>query len=342
MCLRTGRPPTLANEQCDLTLPTIDGNNPHLTENEKIPLSLFCGNLRLSIIQSRIYTDLYFPQALRKSDAELLKTIRDLDSTLEEWRESLPPLSQPIFGLGHELPTCVTDARSVLFQVQYLYCMAAIHQTSSRCEAWRSIHDQRMGDGIASSITVSATASRSLLQLFRISTLGFERQSFWFSLFYPISAAVTLFCNILLDPHDSKCEDDARLIRNLPAAIYACLGQHLSPSIADHMKLVNSFIPDLANLVDYIIVILRCGEQGFPSAQPYLSHTPGVLFPQSPNSRSDSHTDDATLEPLTSLDIQDPVPRPELELTTSSYFLLQIRYPLFACDCPGSFMAGSV
>ncbi|KAG7423250.1 hypothetical protein Forpi1262_v015556 [Fusarium oxysporum f. sp. raphani] len=95
--LRTGQPPIMCQEYCDLTLPDGYLENcfcrPALSNGILSPSfadeSLFPylpGDLRLGQLKGKTYRQLYSAQALGKSDAELLHDIRDLDSEIETWR----------------------------------------------------------------------------------------------------------------------------------------------------------------------------------------------------------------------------------------------------------------
>lgn len=83
---------------------------------------------------------------------------------------------------------------------------------------------------------------------------SFVNQCNRFSFFYLISAVITLFCNILLDHHNSTSQSDIQLIKEMPASVCGFLGPQLSPSIAHQLKLVNGFITDLADLASCAVV----------------------------------------------------------------------------------------
>ncbi|OGE56663.1 hypothetical protein PENARI_c003G02026 [Penicillium arizonense] len=50
---------------------------------------------QLSVIQGRIYDQLYSPLAHQLPEADILRSIRALDEQLEEWRLSLPVAIRP-------------------------------------------------------------------------------------------------------------------------------------------------------------------------------------------------------------------------------------------------------
>jgi hypothetical protein len=157
--LRTGLQPLFNHVSCDLTLPATEptAGDPGRVQSpySRQTSIIFHTLIRLALIQSSIYNGLYSPPALRQSDAELLATIRRLDSALEEWWSSVPTYPTDADHLFHMVNS--------LFRMQYHYSMSAIHQTSSRCTAWVSNQDTRAA---GSSLAISIGASRSVLRIF--------------------------------------------------------------------------------------------------------------------------------------------------------------------------------
>lgn len=164
VALRTGQPPTIADENCDLTLPPgyLDRAfiDPH-TDLETGYEPIFPFDLRLSIIKSRAHSSLYSVHALNKSDADLLKSIRELDDELEDWRLSVPAHCRPTMSFAPESTDPNISMHRVMLRLNYYLCMTIIHQASSRCKAW--MQGSGMMDGVSSSLALSVEASRSTL-----------------------------------------------------------------------------------------------------------------------------------------------------------------------------------
>lgn len=168
VALRTGQPQVLSDENCDLTLPPgyveqlyislgIHHHSRELPDHPMFPV-----DLRLSIIKSRAYSALYSFRGLQKTDAELLKEIRELDDELERWRMSVPPEWRPTLSFSHETPDPNVNMHSVMLRLNYHLCMTMIHQASSRCKSW--VQGQGgMIEGVSSSLALSVEASRSTL-----------------------------------------------------------------------------------------------------------------------------------------------------------------------------------
>ena len=164
VALRTGQPPSISDENCDLSLPPgyLDfvKSDPE-AEDGPCDEPIFPIDLRLSIIKSRAHSALYSVQALQKSDADLLKSIRELDDELEEWRMSIHPQWRPTMSFSPEATDPNVSMYSVFRRLNYYLCMTLIHQASSRCKAW--VKGSGMIDGVSSSLALSVEASRSTL-----------------------------------------------------------------------------------------------------------------------------------------------------------------------------------
>ena len=163
--LRSGLPPNFDDAHCDLSIPDCYGD----CSTPSTCSPLFLPFIRLSIVQSEIYRRLYAVSALRQTDAQLLRTIRDLDELLENWKLSVPIDNRPTFT---ERPSDAGSMPSSVMQLQYHYCMATIHQASGRCSSWAQNQNTH---GPGSSLAISVEASRSLLRKFSESELDFHR-----------------------------------------------------------------------------------------------------------------------------------------------------------------------
>ncbi|KAL2797412.1 C6 zinc finger domain protein [Aspergillus keveii] len=244
--LRTGLTPLFDPMNCDLTLPGCehghsDPRSFHPSHSHKP--SGFTTIIRLSIVQSEIYRGLYSCPALRQSDAELLATIRRLDSALEEWWSSVPVFTDDI----QNDPTMA----DLLFKMQYHYCMSAIHQTSSRCTAWVRNQDTRVA---GSSLAISIGASRAVLNRFLDTSPQLLGQFLMFCLPELTTSNIHLFSNILTNPLDRASWTDLELMRITTRHVKDHLWQEAPASFTAQVKLVERFMGDLQRLAECAIV----------------------------------------------------------------------------------------
>ncbi|RDW63234.1 Zn(II)2Cys6 transcription factor [Aspergillus mulundensis] len=250
----TGLPPRLEDAHCDLDLTQCLHGDPD-------PGSDLHTYVQLAFIQSRIQRDLYSPIALQQPEANILRTIRDLDHELDMWKRSLKSSNQPTLLAGGRDPLHNTDVRFSIFHLQYHHCMVMIHQTSSRCASW--VQNKNARDP-SSSLAISVTASRSLLQQFVASSLDLGPANLLFSISYFIQAIIVLFCNVLCNPLDDDCQGDLDLIGAIPSFLDR---QHLGET-------PRSYATRLASARKIILELKRLAQCAINKANehiPYLS-----------------------------------------------------------------------
>ncbi|KAK0614905.1 hypothetical protein B0T17DRAFT_592780 [Bombardia bombarda] len=257
--LRTGQPPSIDDEHCDLTLPGGYLEIQYLDMYADVALRdetavpILMGDLRLSIIKSKACNLLYSSQALRKSDAELLRDIRELDDELERWRLSIPPKHQPALALHQphamaEPKVEKSDSiRTMVINFEYHYLVTTIHRATGRCRAWAEGESFEM-EGVSSSLALSVEASRSTLIYMRSAMNSLLAEAFWMLVFYPMSAVVAIFCSILLNPLDPRAEQDLELLSSAPDLIKTFQMQRMTQTELAHLKMADEFLAELARL----------------------------------------------------------------------------------------------
>ncbi|KAL5048373.1 hypothetical protein BDW71DRAFT_196042 [Aspergillus fruticulosus] len=178
LALRTGQSHVLKDDDCVLGIPPAYSEHLHSCldhspgTDSDIRGPIFPVDIRLSMIKSRAFTALYSHNGLRKSDAEPIRPIRELDEELECWRTYLPPHLRPqlSFTPRHDKPK---NTLLILTHMNYYSCVNLTHLASSRCNAWRSPSPDggALIQGLQSSLTVSVEASRSFFLFLRDSEL---------------------------------------------------------------------------------------------------------------------------------------------------------------------------
>ncbi|KAL4895156.1 putative C6 transcription factor [Aspergillus ambiguus] len=254
ICLRTGQPQLFSEENCDLTLPAgyvekLYTSMEYHHHSQELPTTpIFPVDLRLSIIKSRAYSALYSFKALQKTDAELLKEIRELDDELEKWRMSVPLEWRPTLSFSHETPDPNVSMHSVMLRLNYHLCMTIIHMASSRCKSWAN-GQAGMMDGVSSSLALSVEASRSTLLYLEAAEHVLVDGIFWTVIFYPMSALMAIFCNILQNPSDPQATKDLGLLKTATGMVERVfLRQSFSVVEIVHIKLVANFVTELYRL----------------------------------------------------------------------------------------------
>lgn len=186
LSLRTGQPPCLRDEDCDITLPPphVEQLYPHVmgyqSQGTYDELHLFPGHPVLSIIKSKAYSSLYSTRAVGKTDTELLREIRELDDDLERWRLSLPVTHRPTLSATRATtPVNAGTMLSFMLHLDYCHCVAAIHQATSRCKAW-NFGDHDEAEGVGTSLALGIEASRSSLARLEKMHRTIANDSFWY------------------------------------------------------------------------------------------------------------------------------------------------------------------
>lgn len=221
LCLRSGRPPAQDDDDMNVELPDADpvdgiGNIP--LADGKGKMNLFRVMCELSIVESRVYNRLYSTKATKQSDGELLNTIGELDQELEEWKDRIPIDFRP----EHEIKASHTPLilHIVMLHFNYYNCLTTIHRMSIHHGYWTSrlsnyaiqgLNARPLNPRIFSSAALCTTAARASISLLKYIPQG-DFSCVWMVLYFPVSALVTLFGNVLQNPLDPRARSDAKLM----------------------------------------------------------------------------------------------------------------------------------
>ncbi|KAB8259950.1 hypothetical protein BDV32DRAFT_123704 [Aspergillus pseudonomiae] len=251
ICLRTGQPPAINDSYCNLTLPSDyarlqDSNILRDTMSmDTHTLPLFPWDLRLSKIKSEAYEALYSAGAQRKSDSEILSSIRNLDEALEQWRVSLHPDVRPTLLFSHEMPVSANlNTQAVMLRLAYYHCVTMIHQASERGK----LSNEGTAGGINTSISLAINAGTSTLSYLQTVLPVVKGECFWVLLFYAITAILTLFRNTLHNPLGPKAHSHVHILREVPDLIRRIPIRKLTLGEAIHLRFLDGFTTELARL----------------------------------------------------------------------------------------------
>ncbi|KAH8897325.1 hypothetical protein GQ53DRAFT_713061 [Thozetella sp. PMI_491] len=260
--LRTGQPPLLAGDYCDLTGSPRVTNCIHHSEWDQADCD--CGSpsvskedLQFGLLKEKIHILLFSPRAFQISDCELLLRIRQLDSELESWRLSTPHDIRPRLSISQNHPLVVAETNTaetmqcLVFHLEYHYLLTVIHTTARRCGAESAEAGDMPEDlhsAMHSSTDLSLEASRSTLLLLRSSVRMLPEESFCHFVFYPTVAAMSLFVNILLHPLSSQSELDVDILGGAASIIQSMPVDALTYEDLKHMQELTEFVLELVRL----------------------------------------------------------------------------------------------
>ncbi|KAL9127898.1 MAG: hypothetical protein Q9217_003308 [Psora testacea] len=221
ICLRSGRPPAQDDDDMNVELPTEDpsdniGNIP--LADGKGKANLFRFMVTFAIIESKVYKQLYSTKASKQSDGALLNTIGELDKELEEWKDGIPLDFRP----EHEIKASHTPLiiHVVVLHFAYYNCLTTIHRMSVHHGYWTSrlsnyaiqgLNARPLNPRVFSSAALCVQAARASIQLIRYIPQG-DYSCVWLIIYFPVSALVTLFSNILQNPQDPRARSDVKLM----------------------------------------------------------------------------------------------------------------------------------
>ncbi|MCJ1312496.1 hypothetical protein MMC25_006170 [Agyrium rufum] len=224
ICLRSGRPPAQDDDDMNVELPSEDpgdnvGNIP--LEDGKGKLNLFRLMCSFAIIESKVYKQLYSTKAAKQSDGALLNTIGELDHELEEWKDAIPIDFRP----EHEIKASHTPLilHVVVLHFAYYNCLTTIHRMSVHHGYWTSrlsnyaiqgLNARPLNPRVFSSALLCVQAARASIHLIRYIPQG-DYACVWMIIYYPVSALVTLFANILQNPQDARARSDIKLMNQV-------------------------------------------------------------------------------------------------------------------------------
>ena len=220
-CLRSGRPPAQDDDDMNVELPSVDppdniGNIPLADGKSKVNLfRLMC---EFAIISSKVYRRLYSVQASKQTDGELLNTIGELDKELESWKDSIPIDFRP----EHEIKTSHAPLvlHIVVLHFSYYNCLTTIHRMSVHHGYWTSrlseyaiqgLNARPLNPRVFSSAALCVAAARASIHLIKYIPQG-DFACVWLILYFPVSALVTIFANILQNPQDTRARADIKLM----------------------------------------------------------------------------------------------------------------------------------
>jgi hypothetical protein len=154
---------------------------------DKTPL-LPC-DIRLSLIKAKACRLLYSAEAMRKSDAELLCSIRQLDEEVEVWRTSLPPDIAPALSISSmSLLSHLREGKGqdtmhrIDLYLEYHHLMSVIHHASGRCRFLeeKCEPDRATISILESSLELSVEASRSTVVYLSVAANEMASEAAWY------------------------------------------------------------------------------------------------------------------------------------------------------------------
>jgi hypothetical protein len=209
--------------------------------------NLFRALCEFAIIESRVYKRLYSAKASKQSDGELLNTIGELDKELEDWKDSIPIDFRPEYEIqATHTPLII---HMVVLHFAYYNCLTTIHRMSVHHGYWTSrlsnyaiqgLNARPLNPRVFLSAVLCVTAARASINLIKYIPQG-DFACVWLILYYPVSALVTLFANILQNPNDARARSDVKLMSVVVSFLSTLVSDESNGSIKRMLGLCGEF-----------------------------------------------------------------------------------------------------
>lgn len=221
-----GRPSVINDDDIAVNLPAKTPGLMQSPSGAKV-YDIFQDQTRLAIIGSRIYSELYSASSQTKSKVDRLKVLGKLDNHLQRWRDAIPVDIRP------EHPIKCSDEQYVsvvMMHFTYLDAVILLHRLLGHEEPFNDgegmaleshIQRLRLNPRVYSSQLLCLAAARRSVQLLdTFSNNNLQNQHLmWKALYYPLSASLFLFANILSNPRGQHAASDLRLMNLISSFI---------------------------------------------------------------------------------------------------------------------------
>ncbi|KAJ5602010.1 hypothetical protein N7510_011544 [Penicillium lagena] len=332
-CLRAGTAPSQHPDDFDVALPADAIGNEDTLVSNNIPF--FRQLCRLTIIKSRIYSQLYSTKALQRPPKEVYRTVKELHTELEEWRRQHPLLKEPKQKVAES--DFLYGFASVGLHFVYYNALIMVHRIpllmnyaySSRLPN-ASGKKQAMSAQASSSAVICVQAARDTLKLVNNMPWG-DIAWIWSLLYYVFLAVATIFSNTIRDHDHPHAREDLQSL-NMAATFFATLIPGDGPSnYAGFMTRMSANLERIARMVvekdERIARDLESKdkERRAPGSRRQNSRT--SLAPSSRSRHRSTTTRTSTTTPGTAAVHQQAMPRMPSASTTTGPYMPDISIP---------------
>ncbi|TPX09927.1 uncharacterized protein E0L32_008949 [Thyridium curvatum] len=246
--IRTGIPPILTEDYCEVSDPGEWINQPPSWYNQS-------RDLELAKFKEKASRLLCSPRAFRYTEGELLSTVRQLDDELEEWRLSIEPRYRPKLSVP-ESPSGPWSSdmsledrtRSINLQLDYLFTMIYIHITVRKCGDFKQNLPDALHTAVHSSADLSLEASRSIFRFLHAVVDFWKDESVWVVSHYAPVATMPLFVNVLIHPVGNPADDDLQILASISSITRRIPTKGLSKAEIEQIQEVGEFVMELIRL----------------------------------------------------------------------------------------------
>ncbi|KAI9679109.1 MAG: hypothetical protein M1829_001779 [Trizodia sp. TS-e1964] len=221
LSFRLGRPSNISDEDIGVGLPGDHQDDDVDCYDDDGKSSIFRSRCTLAILESKIQSELYSARSMSRSTQQRQQTIAQLDLQLQQWRDSVSLSIRP----EHVISCDSTKLMSaILLHLMYYQCCCTLHRASCSNSSPPGEDEEdenedtsipQLNPRVYLSAALCISAARSMVNL--LSYIDHDNNDprhalIWISAYYPLSACICLFGNVLQNPQDKHSESDVRLI----------------------------------------------------------------------------------------------------------------------------------
>ncbi|KFX86018.1 hypothetical protein V490_09269, partial [Pseudogymnoascus sp. VKM F-3557] len=258
--IRSGRPSVFSDDDIGVELPPKTPHTYKDLSNSKSVLGGYRCVATIALLESRVYTKLYSARSHTKSDLERLKWVGSLDKELQQWRDELPIEIRPEKPIKCH-PKHLMDV--IMIHFAYYNCLVAIHRGSSHHGSWiysdkpTTVRDAKnigLSPRVFESSTICLNAARQIIGLLHyyessehsdVHNLGIVTMCNY----YPLTASLTLFANILQNPSAPTATTDLALMNRVTHIVGHNFSSSCNPKAAIHLEIFKEIIRTAAQFV---------------------------------------------------------------------------------------------
>jgi hypothetical protein len=209
LALRLGHPSVMNDNDIGVDLPKEHKSFSFYPDGSQ-RYDIFRCQVRLALLESRIYTELYSAAAHRRSALERLRSVGQIDKELQEWRTTVPIEIRP-----DEFIRCSQEQFPPVFLMHFEYynCLTTIHRVSIHhrgswtnddvAEMTSTPHNPELNPRVYSSQSICLTAARSTIKLLQymeaVEKFRFDK-FIWLAHLTSFLLFHGLVCHIILTP----------------------------------------------------------------------------------------------------------------------------------------------
>jgi hypothetical protein len=265
--LRSGRPPSIHDDDVSVEYPAEDpeDGNGLMACKDGSSCNLFLLMIKFARITGKIYAKLYSANAAKQTDAELLTTIGSLDEELEDWRMSVPEEYRP--GCDVDMTADAIMIPVLVFHFAYYNALTTVHRMSIHHGYWtnrlsdfaiQGLNPGPLNPRVFLSASICVNAARESINLTKKLLTQKDLQCTWYVttesdswrcanslrliIYYPVSALVTLFANLLQNPQDARARADIGLMSTVEQFLRIMAKEDTQGNLLRMVVVVSEFI----------------------------------------------------------------------------------------------------